>query len=96
MVLDDLVGPPMPPVAVRAWQVFADLSGTRSGGMGGIAAISYTEMVAYQTMTGTRLTPLDVALVREADGAFLAIAMRRMQDTHPAPDVPDLPDADEE
>ncbi|MFN9087348.1 MAG: hypothetical protein ACK6DP_12365 [Gemmatimonas sp.] len=78
-VLDEIVGPPLPPIAARAWQVFGELSGTRSAGMGGVSAIPYTEMLAYQTLTGTTLTPLDVALVREADAAFLSYAMSRMK-----------------
>lgn len=79
-VLNDLVGPPLPPVAERAWQVFGELSGTRASGMGGIGAITYAELLAYQTLTATRLTPLDVALVREADAVFLQFALRRIKD----------------
>lgn len=68
-----LVGPPCPPLAQRAWGVFLELHGTRgSGGMGSVPAITYAEMAAYQAMTDTRLTPLDVACVRAADDAFLA------------------------
>lgn len=54
--------------------------------MGGIGSITFTEMAAYQQMTGTTLTPLDVALVREADGVFLQFAMRRLRaaDDRPA------------
>jgi hypothetical protein len=36
-------------------------------------------LLAYQTLTGVVLTPLDVALVREADHAFLSFAMQRMK-----------------
>jgi hypothetical protein len=78
LVLDELAGPPLPPMAARAWRVFGEVNSTRSSGMGGIGAITYTELAAYQAVTGERLTPLDVALVREADGAFLQFAMRRM------------------
>lgn len=72
MGLPALVGPPIPPIAEHAWRVFWDLSETRAVGMGGVSGISYTELAAYATMTGQPLTPLDVALVREADRAFLA------------------------
>jgi hypothetical protein len=78
-VIDDIVGPPLPPIAARAWEVFGAVSGTRSSGMGGIGAVTYTELLAYQTLTGVVLTPLDVALVREADQAFLSFAMQRMK-----------------
>lgn len=72
MGLPALVGPPIPPIAEHAWRVFWDLSETRAVAMGGVSAISYTELAAYHTMTGQPLTPLDVAFVREADRAFLA------------------------
>jgi hypothetical protein len=78
-VVDELVGPPMPPLAERAWDVFGQLSGTRASGMGGVGAITYTEMDAYQRLTGTTLTALDVALVREADAAFLSYAYRKLK-----------------
>lgn len=79
LAIDDIVGPPLPPDAVHAWRVFSELSGTRSSGMGGVGAITYSEMLAYQTLTDTSMTPLDVALVREADHAFLRFAMQRMK-----------------
>lgn len=79
VVLDDLVGPPLPPVAEVAWRVFGEVSATRTSGMGGIGAITYTELLAYQTLTDTRLTPLDVLLVREADQVFVQWALQRMQ-----------------
>jgi hypothetical protein len=91
VLLDDLVGPPLPPVAARAWEVFSHVSGTRSSGMGGIGAITYTELLAYQTLTGTTLTPLDVALVREADQAFLSFALTRMKSAGDRPEDTDEP-----
>ncbi len=79
VVMDDLVGPPLPPLAERAWRVFGELSGTRASGMGGVGAITYTEMDAYQRLTGATLTALDVALVREADAGFLAYAYCKLK-----------------
>jgi hypothetical protein len=87
-VLSDMVGPPCPALAVRAWEVFGQLHETRSCGMGGVRAITFTELDAFQRVTGQRLTPLDVALVREADRVFVAVAVARM--------TPDGPGADHE
>lgn len=68
----DLVGPACPPIAGRAWAAFLALHATRGGGgMGGVNAITYTELAAYMAITGATLTPLDVTLVRAADDAFL-------------------------
>jgi len=81
VALDDLIGPPLPPLAERAWAVFGQLNGTRASGMQGVAPITFTELAAFQDVTGTRLTPLDVALVREADAVFVQIALQRMKPT---------------
>lgn len=92
-VVDELVGPPMPPLAERAWQVFHDLSATRASGMGGVGAITYAETDAYCRLTDTALTPLDVALVREADAAFLSYAYRKLKAAGTRPDDDeDLPE----
>ena len=79
VVLDDIVGPPLPPLAARAWDVFRALSDTRMVGMGGVGPITYTEMAAFEQLTDTPLTPLDVALVREADAVFLTYAMSKLR-----------------
>lgn len=79
VVLDEIVGPPLPPLAARAWDVFRALSETRTVGLQGVGPITYTEMAAFEQMTDTALTPLDVALVREADAVFLTYAMSRFR-----------------
>ncbi len=78
-VLDDLTGPPLPPLAERAWDVFGRLSATRQSGMHGVGPITYGEMAAFQDLSGVLLSPLDVELIREADSAFLAFAMERFK-----------------
>lgn len=83
--LEDVVGPPLPPGADRAWRIFGELNATRASGTGGVGAITYAEMVAYETLTGVLLTPLDVALVREADAVFLQHALTRMSRETPPP-----------
>lgn len=81
-----MVGPPCPPLAARAWEVFGQLHGTRSIGMGGVGPITFGEMDAFQRLTRQRLTPLDVALIREADSVFLAVALQRMTPDEGRPD----------
>lgn len=70
--LGELEGPPMPPMAERAYEVFFELSESRGATMAGPMALSFTEIDAYQRATRQRLTPLDIALLKEADRAFLA------------------------
>ena len=82
-VLEDLVGPPLPLEAGRAWHVFGELHATRSAGMGGVSAITYGEMAAHRQLTGVRLTPLEVTLIREADSVFLRHAATQMRAERP-------------
>lgn len=85
--LPDLLGPPMPPGTDVGWDVFIALHQTRGATMGTLLPITYTEMDAYQRLTQRRLTPLDVALVREADRAMLDEVVARQ----PAADEPPPP-----
>lgn len=77
--LEDLLGPPLPPVAERAWGVFLDLNGTRGSSQGGLQPITYTELAHYQTLTGATLTPFECELVREADAVFVSEALARLR-----------------
>lgn len=67
----ELIGPPVPPVALSAWQAFDDLHAARPMSAQGVTPISYTELDAYVRLTGAPLTPLDVQLVRVIDDAYL-------------------------
>jgi hypothetical protein len=87
-VWDDIVPPPLPQIAERAWEAFGELNETRDAGSGGISRIKYVEMLAYQTMTGVWLSPLDVALVKEADKAFAAVVMEQLKDASGSPSAP--------
>ena len=72
-----LRGPDLPPDARHAWAVFASLSRTRTMSSAGPNPISYLEIDAYCRVTHDRLTPLDVALIREADDALAAAVVAR-------------------
>lgn len=89
--LRDLVGPPLPPLAAAAWQVFLDLHAARPVGMQGVSPIVYTEMEAYQRLTHTRLTPWEVRLVRAIDETYLADVLSRVT-TDDAPASPSTAD----
>lgn len=76
--LGDLLGPPFPPGTEDAWTHFLALHSTRPIGAHGPTGIPYSELVAYQHVTETALTPLEVACIRAADEAYLARAYERM------------------
>lgn len=79
--LADLNGPPLPLGCDHAWRMFWRLARTRDVGQAGILPIKHTEIRAFQRNTGTRLAPLDVLLIEEADDAFIAEFRERTKAT---------------
>lgn len=77
--LEALIGPPLLPIAANAWDVFNALSATRGSSSAGVLPITYSELEAFQRVTTTQLTALDVELVRTADAAFLTEVHERAQ-----------------
>lgn len=91
-VLDDLVGPPLPPLCERAWEAFTVLSATRTSGGSGANPITYVEIAAYQAVTGVRLTTLELACVRAGDYEVMrwqSDKMRADVDGAPSPTLPE-------
>lgn len=81
----DLIGPPLPPLAVRAWSVFRDLDETRVIGEGGVRRLAYTEVAAYCDLMAITLTPLEIALLAEADRATVSALRAQLREaTAPA------------
>lgn len=74
-----LRGPDLPQDARHAWSVFAALSRTRTMSSAGPNPINYLEIDAYCRVTHDQLTPLDVALIREADDAMAATLYARRE-----------------
>lgn len=62
--------PELPEAASHVLQWFYDLSATRSVGMA-LNPISYTEIQAWCSLTGSRPAPWEVAAIRQIDAAFL-------------------------
>ena len=86
-VLVDLIGPPLPPLAVRAWSAYLELDRTRSSGMQGVGPITFAEIDAFERTTAAGLTPLDVHLIRIADDAFMAEVHERMRPSSAPPEL---------
>lgn len=68
--IPEFLGPDLPPHTESGWALFWELHDTRGASQVGLLPITYTEMVSYQTLSRRRITPLDAALVREADKAL--------------------------
>lgn len=68
----ELVVPPVPDGLEAVWEVFADLSATRtSNGMGGVSTISFSEIDAYQRLNALSLAPWEVRVLRGLDRIYI-------------------------
>jgi hypothetical protein len=67
----DLDGHDFPHGCDNWWRWFLELSSTRPISSAGPCAITYTELKAWAIMTGKRLTPLDVLMVKRLDATYL-------------------------
>jgi len=77
------------PVEVQhLWGWFCDLSGARSGNGYGGNPISHIEIEAWSRLSGIRLTPWEVAVLRRADSAFLAATYEKSAATSRAASEP--------
>lgn len=64
--------PDLPDVLEPLWADFLDLHVSRGVGMGGPLPISFTDIDAWQRVTGNRLEGWQLAMIRRADAAYLA------------------------
>lgn len=68
--LQELIGPPMPHVAVHIWEMFVDLHSGRGGGYGP-SPLSWMEIESWQRMTRTTVQRWELRAIREIDRAWL-------------------------
>lgn len=73
----ELTAPELPPGGGEIWALFWQLR--RSAGSNGMSqnAISFTELLAWQTITGVALAPDEVDLISAMDQAALVAAMEK-------------------
>lgn len=77
-IVPELHPDPLPPCLEGLWDVFLALSSARApAGMGGVAPLSYRDLVAFQDVTGIRLTPWEASALREADLAAMAALTKK-------------------
>lgn len=66
-----LIAPPLPAGVELLWQAFAELHGTRRGSGFGLDPIACADVLAWQRMSRTRLTPWEVETLLLMDRAAL-------------------------
>jgi hypothetical protein len=63
--------PELPEGLAALWQAFLELHGSRGSTGWGPQRITYADMQAWQALTGSRLRPWEVDLIRKADDVWL-------------------------
>jgi len=64
-----LIGPEFPELLSHLWEVFVDLSNSRSDRI----PLTYSEIRAYKDLTDTPLTPRDIEVIKELDRLWLKV-----------------------
>ncbi len=68
---------PCPDSMMPLWQMFLQLHSARSMSIDGPQPISYSEIAAWNALTGQQVTPDEVAAIRAIDRAFLTCALQK-------------------
>jgi len=64
--------PTLPRGLAPLWNDFIDLHSSRGVGMAGPARITFADIAAWQSVTGSPLEAWEVNAIRKADDAYLA------------------------
>lgn len=67
----ELSGPPLPPELAYLWGAYLRLSARRGGGFGP-SPITWSDLAAFQALTGFRFTPWEVEMIETLDTLQLA------------------------
>lgn len=73
--------PPLPPALAYLWRIFNRLSRRRPYGAAGPLHIPWSEILAFQTVTGIRLYPFELAMIEMLDDLLLAGPAKNDEDT---------------
>lgn len=66
-----LLGPALPDVAMHLWHLFLDLHRGRDYGANGPNPLSYQLILAWSELTGIRLSPWEVDVVKVLDSLWI-------------------------
>lgn len=67
----------IPDALGHVWGWFTELSHARTAGFSGANPISFLEIEAWSRVTGTKLKPSEVFLLRQLDDVFLNVVNQR-------------------
>lgn len=86
----ELAGPEVPWAGRRAWSMFLELNGTRTGNGFGPNPISDVEIESYARIRQEPIRSWELTILREMDCTFLEAVSKRVQppETPPMPPMP--------
>lgn len=70
---EDLIQPPFPERMSHLWHVFLSLHQGRHYSMGEPSPLTFESMAAWCSLTGTRLSPWDVDVVKALDRVWMEV-----------------------
>jgi hypothetical protein len=68
-----LISPEFPVELDYLWSYFLELSSTRPQGYSGPLPITYQEIQAWSELTGNKITPLDVEVIKRLDRIYTRV-----------------------
>jgi len=71
----------------HVWNGFCAVAGTRGNNGFGLNPITFCEIAAWDALTGARLTPWEVELIKRVDSAVLPILNTKDSDREQEPDT---------
>lgn len=66
-----LVGPALPDMVAYLWELFLELHRGRDYGANGPNPLSWQLILAWTTLTGIRLSPWEVDVIKALDGLWI-------------------------
>jgi hypothetical protein len=67
----ELQGPPFPELMEYVWSAFISLHPARGQGFNGPLPLSYTEIAAWQQLTGNQLSTWEVGVIKKLDSIYM-------------------------
>lgn len=66
--------PPIPEDMEYLWEWFIELDASRGNNGFGISSLTYTEILAWATLTGRRPAPWEIAVIHRLDSVRIRVA----------------------
>jgi len=69
----ELQGPPFPELMEYVWSAFISLHPARGQGFNGPLPLSFTEIAAWQQLTGSQLSIWEVGVIKKLDSIYMGV-----------------------